>query len=157
MHTTTWMNPEHIMLSERSHHNLILHEAIHMKCPVRQICSDRSVRRHEKRKGYGVFWGDNENVALARNIYLASLQKRVYRAAYRAKVLGFISSWSAYSMALGKFLNFICEIEVGVSTSHGCCKAQGFACDKVLSVTLITRKDITVPFLQSRKTEVYRY
>ena len=101
--------------------------------------------------------GDNENVALARNIYPTSLQKRVYRAAYRAKVLGFISSWSAYSMALGKFLNFIFKIEVGVSTSHGCCKAQGFARDKVLSVTLITWKDITVPFLQSRKTEVYRY
>lgn len=101
--------------------------------------------------------GDNENVALARNIYLTSLQKRVYRAAYRAKVLGFISSWNAYSMALGKFLNFTCEIEVVVSPSHGCCKAQGFARDKVLSVTLITQKDITVPLLQRRKTEIYRY
>lgn len=59
MHAMIWMNPEHITLSERSHHNLILHEAIHMKCPVRQICSDRSVGRHEKRKEKGMefVWG----------------------------------------------------------------------------------------------------
>ena len=73
--------------------------------------------------------------------------RRVYRAAYRAKLLGFISSCCAYSMALGKFLNFFCEIKVVISTSEGCCKAQCFAHDKVLSVTLITRKDIIVPFL----------
>lgn len=46
-------------------------------------------------------------------------------AASRAKLLG--SNCTTYCVALGKFLNFICEMKITVTTSQGCCKAQSLA------------------------------
>lgn len=74
------------------------------------------------------------------------------RAASRAKLLGFIFSYTTYYVVLissVKFLNFICKMKIIVSTSQGCCKAQCLAHSKALNISY-SWKEI-IPFLQRSK------
>lgn len=72
-------------------------------------------------KGYEFFGEIIKMPSLLETFYILSCilteESSSYGAASRANLLGFISSCTTYCMAVGKFLNFICEMGV-VSSSH---------------------------------------